>query len=95
MLPVTVDALRVRFPSLATASQTACQQAIDSATIRTPADVWGALTEDGIMLLAAHNICIDPRGVNAKLADKSGMTVYLRERMRLATIVAAGHRVTE
>lgn len=91
---MTPTELRTRFPSLATASDAVCSDALAMAERRTPADIWGTLQEDGMSYLAAHLVCIDPRGINARLTDKSGSSVYLAERQRLETIVAAGHRVT-
>jgi hypothetical protein len=64
------------------------QSYINHAVLRTPSDVWGDLVDQGVLYLAAHLLAISPYGINAKLGNAAGNSVYGVERSRLNRTVS-------
>jgi hypothetical protein len=64
------------------------QAALDSATRRTDASVFGADTDDAIFFLAAHLLAASPSGKDARLKGEAFESLYLAERRRLEAIYA-------
>jgi hypothetical protein len=85
---------KIRFPALVTVPDATVDAHLDAARLRTPARVWEDLQDEGVLYLAAHLIVIDPNGIKARLADKSGRSVYLTERERLERTISSGFRVS-
>ena len=67
---------------------TRIQAALDSATRRTDATLFGADTDDAIFYLAAHLLAASPTGKDARLKGEAFVSVYLAERQRLEAIHA-------
>ena len=61
---------------------------------RTNSSVWDTLQDDGAKWLCAHLLAVSPFGMNARMVNKDGTTVYGEERKTLEKIVASGFRVT-
>lgn len=93
-MAVTSSSMIVRFPSLSTAPTPLLNACITAAQLRVTEAVWGTLVDEGVLHLAAHLATIDPAGIKARKADKSGMSVYKVEYDRLVGIVSSGFRVT-
>ena len=63
------------------------QAAVDAAAARTDATVFGALTDEAHMWLAAHLLAADPRGGTVRIQGMGFRTVYLEERQRIEDLV--------
>lgn len=89
MTPAEFKAL---LPEFAAAPDPLVQSRLDQAELRTPADVWGDLQDQGILYLAAHLLSMLPQ---ARPMNKDGDgSPYSAERKRLNGIVSSGYRVT-
>lgn len=97
---MTPAELRAAFPAFKNATDPQIQFALDSATARTDAEVWGTLQSQGITFLALHFLSIDA-GAKHMRKDFSGAmenltsTAYGRERKALQNIVSSGYRVAK
>lgn len=97
---VTVSELKAAFPSFKNSADASVQLALDFATARTPADVWGDLQEQGITFLALHFLAIAPESKHMR-KDASGIATALettswgKERRNLQNIVSSGYRVAK
>jgi len=97
---MTPAELRSKFPAFKNATDPQIQTAIDFATARTPADIWGDLRDQGITFLALHFLAIQPEAKHMR-HDASGMPTNLastpwgRERANLNSIVSSGFRVAK
>jgi|JI102314A2RNA_FD_contig_121_103807_length_4112_multi_2_in_0_out_0_5 hypothetical protein len=69
------------------------QAKLNAAYLRTPADIWGDLVDEGAKYLAAHLIATSPFARDLKLVQKTGETSYGVERAKLEGIVACGPRI--
>lgn len=76
------------FVSGAPNGTTRVQQALDSATRRTDATIFGADTDDAIFFLAAHLLSASPTGKDARLKGEGFQSLYLEERRRLEDLYA-------
>lgn len=75
-MAVTIERFLARWPHFAEAPDAAVQEALDAAHKRVSATYWGDRRDEGIMLLAAHTIAIDPGGQFARMVAKDGTTTY-------------------
>ncbi len=69
------------------------QAKLDAAYLRTPADIWDTLVDEGAKYLAAHLLATSPFARELRLVQKTGETSYGIERRKLEGIVAAGPRL--
>ena len=76
------------FVSTAPNGSARVQAALDSATRRTDASVFGADTDDAIFFLAAHLLAASPSGKDARLKGEAFESLYLAERRRLEALYA-------
>lgn len=67
---------------------------LTAAYLRTNADVWGDMRDEGAKYLCAHLLALSPFARELKLANKDGETIYGRTRSDLELAVASGYRVT-
>jgi hypothetical protein len=87
-----LDTFRARFPEFGTNAaglpDVMVQPFLDAAALEVDSDVWGGRSDEGVMYLAAHKICLSPFGseVREKVKDGSG-TTYLSEFTRIQTQV--------
>ena len=81
---MTADAFLVAHGEFSEITTDAIQAALDDATRRTDADVFGAETDAAIGWLAAHLLIAGPNGrsVREQLV-KDGQSTYMDERKRL------------
>jgi hypothetical protein len=70
------------------------QAKIDAASLRTNAEVWGDMRDEGIKHLAAHLLALSPYARELKLANNDGETIYLAQRRAMEMAVVSGYRVT-
>lgn len=63
---------------------------IQSATKRINATVWADLTNDGIMVLAAHLLSVAPEGEQSRLKKENRVTTYQLEWERMKREVTLG-----
>jgi hypothetical protein len=91
---VDVTAFLIRAPEFVTFKNNApngtarIQTAIDDATARTDASVFGVDTEAAIFYLAAHLLAASPSGKDARLKGEGFASLYLVERQRLEALHA-------
>lgn len=91
---MTVDDFLVRatefrtLRSAATGGDARIQAAIDDATARTDATVFGDHAESAIFYLTAHLLAASPANKDARLKGEGFVSVYLEERRRLENLVA-------
>lgn len=85
---MTEAEFRDRGPEFQGASSARVQAALDAATRRTDAEVFGGLAEDAIFFLAAHLLVSSPTGKDARLKGEGFVSVYLEERVALEALVA-------
>jgi hypothetical protein len=78
----------VTFRSNAANGNARIQTAIDDATARTDASIFGADTEAAIFYLAAHLLAASPSGKDARLKGEGFQSLYLEERQRLEALHA-------
>lgn len=90
-MPVSLSEFRERFPEFDRASDTLVVGRIAEAERRTPADVWGALEDDGIAYLAAHLLSLLPQSRDMRVEGFEDL--YSTNRRRLARAVVGGFRV--
>lgn len=98
-MTVTYASFVEEFPEFASPDYVAIVNArLATATLQTPADVWGDLRDAGISWLAADLISRSPQGRQLRLLNGSAGgqddSLYSAERQRLEGIVASGFRVT-
>jgi len=92
-MSVTTALLRLRHPAFSGVPMLVVERCISEAESRTDSEVWGDRYDQGVMWLAAHLIAISPeftQGGGECACDAEGMTSYLRERKRMARVVAGG-----
>lgn len=91
-MAVDRTSLITRFPAFADAPTTLVDLCIAEAVSRTDAGVWGDRVDQGVNWLAAHLIAINPEynGGGKCACDSDGATTFLKERRRLARVVAGG-----
>jgi len=89
---VALDAetFKIQYPEFAQADDAVVEAAIDYATLRTPASVWGDNQNAGIGLRAAKKLALSPFARNMGLVAKDGSTVYDEELDELVQVVAVG-----
>lgn len=71
------------FKSNAPNGEARIQAALDAATRRSDAAVFGDETDTAIYLLAAHLLCASPTGKDARLKGEGFVSVYLQTRNEL------------
>lgn len=89
-MTVSVNRFRKAYPEFRDTSDELCSQKLAFAELRTAPSVWGALTEQGIMVLAAHLLSVSPEGQKARLATAPDKTVYQLEWERMKREVTFG-----
>lgn len=70
------------------------QAKIDAAYLRTDAQVWGSMRDEGAKYLAAHLCALSPFARELKLANDDGETIYGKMRRDMNRVVVSGFRVT-
>lgn len=93
-MALSLSEFRDLFPEFTLASDTLVQNALDRAALRTPANVWGDLEDQGHGYLTAHLLCILPGAKDMRIG-KDGSNLYEKERKTLERIVSSGFRVTD
>jgi len=72
----------------ATGGEARIQAALDDATRRTDATIFGDDAESAIFFLAAHLLAASPAMKDARLKGEGFVSVYLEERRRLEALYA-------
>lgn len=72
----------------ATGGEARIQAALDDATARTDATVFGDHTDAAIFYLTAHLLAASPANKDARLKGEGFVSVYLEERRRLENLYA-------
>jgi hypothetical protein len=81
---VTVEEFLERHSEFSEQEAEAVEAALDDATRRTDAEVFGTSTEEAIGWLAAHLLIAGPNGRKVRESlGKDGKSTYLDERLRL------------
>lgn len=92
---LTLSGFRALYPEFDKLGDAIVQEALDEAERQTPVLPWGAKRRDGHKWLAAHICCQSPSARNLRDDKaKDGMTIYLRRRQILESVVASGWRAT-
>lgn len=76
------------FKSAAEGGESRIQAALNDATRRTDASVFGDDTDSAIFFLAAHLLASSPSGKDSRLKGEGFVSLYLEERRRLEAIYA-------
>jgi hypothetical protein len=81
---MTVEHFIARHGEFSEIEEAVIQAALDEATRRTDAEVFGTRTEEALGWLAAHLLIAGPNGRKVREAlGKRGLSTYLDERARL------------
>lgn len=86
----TPTTFRARWTEFAPTADAVVQAALDEATRRTDARLFGNRTDDAIGLRAAHNLSLSPGGQQARLESEKGTTTYMTELRTLMQERAGG-----
>ena len=82
---------RSQYPEFKDAPNTVVVQILAQAALRTPANIWGDLEDEGHGLLTAHMMAMRPEGRDMRLeVDGMPSSIYWPERRRLGRLVASG-----
>lgn len=92
-MAVTVLQFKAEFPEFDNTENAVIQSRLSMASRQINATVWGAKTNDGIKMLAAHLIALAPLGEQAKLRHENRGTIYGDQYEALKAQVAYGFRV--
>lgn len=89
-MAATVVDFKARFLEFSKLPDSTIAAYLSDAAVELDENVWGALFDQGVMLLAASRLCMSPYAQQAKLADSSGDSSYLAHYQRLQRRVAMG-----
>jgi len=90
---VTPAEFKALFPEFSRAEDPLVQTRITWAEQRTDEEVWGEKYDQGVALLTAHYLALLPEAKDLRKGEKPGETMYERERMKVARVVASGFRL--
>lgn len=89
-MSVSVARFRQDFPDFKETSDELVRKKLAAASLRIASRIWGTLTDQGIMYLAAHLLSISPEGEQSRLKAKNRMTTYGSEWKRMKREVTFG-----
>lgn len=91
-MAVSAQDLFARYPEFADARAPTdmVNATLATATVQVRPEVWGVLTDEGIIQLTAHLLAISPWGQQARLAATDGETTYGKRYRELQQSVTCG-----
>lgn len=87
---LTVDQFISRYPSFVRVESATIGLKLAEAEVQVHAGTWGDQVDEGIGLLVAHKLSIDPTGQNARLESDMAETTYGRRYMEIREQVTFG-----
>lgn len=92
-MAVSESRFLARWPHFNEVAMDTLSEALAAARLRVNEGIYGDKTDEAVMQLTAHLICIDPAGQFARLVSKEGTTTYMKEVERMRCEVVFGDRV--
>ena len=90
---VTLVTLRAAHSEFTDTPDAILTSAIAQAENRHDSTVWGALYDDGVMLLACHIAAATPYGAGGRLAEINERSVYYRDWLELCAMAGSTWRL--